>query len=117
MKTRYFLSATVLAVSIAPPAIAQAIQFNIRAQPLRSALLDYGIQSGRRISWSDSPAVDRRTSPINGRFDSNEVLRRLLSGTGLAARTHGTVVLISQDQVPPARAMAVRSEAPVEQAA
>src|SRR6218665_1281310 len=112
MKTRYFLSATVLAVSIAPPAIAQAVQFNIRAQPLRSALLDYGIQSGRRISWSDSPAFDRRISAITGRLDSNEVLRRLLSGTGLAARTHGTVVLISQNQVPPPRALAAPNHAP-----
>lgn len=60
-------------------------QFDIPAQPLRSALDTYGSLTGLGV-LVDSALTQRNTTAIHGEFAPQEALRRMLAGTGLRAR-------------------------------
>jgi hypothetical protein len=56
-------------------------QFNIPAQALRDALLDYTKVTGLGVLVDDAVASDRRSSPVSGSFTAEQALRTLLAGT------------------------------------
>lgn len=62
------------------------IEFNIPAQPLDVALGRYGDLTGREALFDTSLAAGRVSGEVKGALAPDEALRRLLSGTGLAAR-------------------------------
>ena len=83
--------------------IAQAalqIPFDIPPQPLASALLLFGQQSGRQISAEAGLVRGLSTQGVRGTMTVDDALRRLLAGTGLTFRgTDGpTIALQRPDQ-------------------
>lgn len=99
------LTATVLAVMPATSAWAEAAatgpeavqvaqadaaySFDIPAQPLRQALLDFGRQADIQIAFPAGLAADVRAPAIRGSFRAEEALSRLLAGSGLTYRFTG----------------------------
>ena len=98
--------------SICVPAFAAPVSFNIAPQPLRSALLEFGVQSGQQLSYRDSPAFKRTTRAVTGNQEPDDALRQLLDGSGLQARRRGNMLLISMAQAAPAAMIAASGEAP-----
>lgn len=75
---------------------AQATQaYNIGAQPLGSALLSFGRQSGLQLTAPGELLRGVKTSGVHGQLTSQQALGQLLAGTGLsyAPSGNGTVVL------------------------
>lgn len=71
---------------VAPPAWAQGppVQFNLPAEPLPQAILDFYHQSGVRAIYAATPEILKlRTHAVVGRLDSSVALARMLKGTGL----------------------------------
>jgi iron complex outermembrane receptor protein len=71
--------------------------FNIPPQPLQSALILFGQQSGRTIA-ADGATVRGLSSPgVQGTMSIDEALRRLLTGTGLTADgTSGSTITVQK---------------------
>jgi hypothetical protein len=61
------------------------IEFNIPSQPLGAALSHYVDATGRDALYDTSLAAGRLSGDVQGVFAPDEALRKLLSGTGLAA--------------------------------
>src|SRR5690606_19809318 len=82
------LAATVMClpwpVSAADGASPARQLFDIPAQPLDRALLEFSRQSGRQLVAVGSFGDDRRSRPLRGRMEERVALERLLAGTGLA---------------------------------
>lgn len=74
--------------------------FDIRSQPLSSALLQFSSQSGQQILAADTRLADRTVRAVRGRMTPSTALRRLLAGTGLAFRRvdADTIVLVETRQ-------------------
>jgi outer membrane receptor protein involved in Fe transport len=81
-------------------------EFDIRAQPLSSALLQFSGQSGIQVLAADRQIADRYVHGVHGRLAAATALNQLLSGTGLAFRRVGeqTFVLTRADEAGAARA-------------
>ncbi|WP_161633896.1 TonB-dependent receptor [Sphingobium sp. C100] len=81
------LSASVTALAVATPVMAQAQvrEFNIPAQPLSSALLEFSKQSDVLIVVSPEIAQGKRSPAVRGSLPVNEAIGRLLRGSGLRA--------------------------------
>lgn len=75
----------IMATVIAQPAQAEVRSFAIPAQPAETALTVFARQSGLQILASKSLLRGKRTNAVIGRLEVDAALRRLLSGTGLAA--------------------------------
>lgn len=111
------LAATVVClpwpVSAADGASPSRHLFDIPAQPLDSALLEFSRQSGRQLVAVGSFGDDRRSRPLRGLMEERVALERLLAGTGLAfqLRDDGTVV-VSAQAVAPSTAPATPSRVP-----
>jgi hypothetical protein len=79
------------AVAVTDPARAQTnptnapIEFNIPSQSLNVALSRYGDATGREALYDASLTGGRVSGDVRGAFPPDEALRKLLSGTGLAA--------------------------------
>jgi len=73
-----------LAVTAAP-AEAQQRAYDIAAQPLARAVLDYSRQSGVFVLAPMELIKNKRSQRVKGRYDAEDALARLLSGTGLRA--------------------------------
>jgi catecholate siderophore receptor len=71
------------------------IRFDIPEQPLARALADFSRQSAVRVRVDLAAASGARSRPVSGALNAAEALRRLLDGTGLAARfpDDGTVLV------------------------
>ncbi len=77
-------SITAMAISIAA-AQAQAMEFDIEAQPLSSALLEFNEQAGVIVMVSGD-LVDGKTSPaVKGSMEPEDALDKILTGSGLKA--------------------------------
>jgi len=61
------------------------VEFKIPSQPLNAALSRYGDATGREALYDASLAAGRISGDVRGVFAPDEALRKLLSGTGLAA--------------------------------
>ncbi|HEX2092397.1 MAG TPA: TonB-dependent siderophore receptor [Longimicrobiaceae bacterium] len=62
------------------------VRFDVPAQPLTDALSDFSRQSGLRVHVDRAAAAAARSQGVSGRYTAADALRRLLEGTGLAAR-------------------------------
>src|SRR5512138_3084820 len=69
--------------------------FDIAAQPLSGALLQFSAQSGIQVLLANERVADRAAPSVRGRMASDTALRRLLAGTGLTFNRvdAGTIVL------------------------
>lgn len=79
------------------PAFAQADaqrNFDVPAQPLPSALTQFGRQSGLQVSVPAALADGRTSSAVSGSLAPIEALSRLLAGTGLTYRISGNIVTL-----------------------
>lgn len=70
----------------APVQQAPAINFNIPAQPLGSALNAFAEVTGWQVSFQTELAADAKSSGVSGNHTPEEALRTLLDGTGLTYR-------------------------------
>src|SRR5688572_2270299 len=70
--------------------------FDIRAQPLASALLEFSGQSGIQVLAADARLVRRQVRGVRGRMPATTALRQLLAGTGISFRRidAGTIALV-----------------------
>ncbi len=74
-------------------AISTAIRrYNIQAQPLSEALLEFGQQSGLQVTASSNLIRGKQASPVNGNLSTAQALRQLLEGTGLRYEFNGGMV-------------------------
>ncbi|EKV28965.1 Ferrichrome-iron receptor [Caenispirillum salinarum AK4] len=84
----------------APTQVAQAEQalaFDIAAQPLRQALLDFGTQSGLQVAFAAGIGEGLMAQPVRGRHTPAEALRLLLGGSGLSFEfTDGRTVTVTE---------------------
>jgi len=91
--------AAVCAVSIAAtPAFAEVQSFDIPAQPARTAIQEFGRQSGLQILASQTDVGDQKVQALKGEYEPREALRRLLVATNLrvASDDGRTVTLAPQ---------------------
>lgn len=65
---------------------AQALRFDIPAQPLDDALAAYGIASGVQVLYGASLTQGLRSTAVNAQLTAEQALQRLLAGTGLTLR-------------------------------
>ena len=82
---------------LATPAAAQETtrRFDIPAQPLGEALVQFGLQSGLQVVADGSLTAGRQSAGVSGTHSPAEALSRLLAGTGLTFRfTTSTTVLL-----------------------
>ncbi|HTG37381.1 TonB-dependent receptor [Sphingomonas sp.] len=105
MRTTISIRALALAgMAVAPiwatPALAMSdavrgTMIDIPAQDLGSALVYLGRQTGQEVVFAPQLVAGKRASPVRGRMSGEEAVRRLLRGTGLAARatTQGGLVI------------------------
>ena len=84
---------------VALPAAAQAqadVAFDIRAQPVQSALARFAEQSGMQILFPYDRVAGLRTAGVRGRMAPQAALGRLIAGTGLRInRSGGGVMALS----------------------
>ena len=90
-------AASTLALSAASLAYAQEMKaFDIEAQPLSSALIEYSEQSDTNVIVPGD-LVDGKSAPaLSGQMESDEALEKLLDGSGLKyeADTDGSVMIM-----------------------
>ncbi len=67
----------------------QPVPFDVPAQPLELALLQFMDASKTSVIADSSLTATRKSSELKGRFSAEQGLRRLLSGTGLYPRAIG----------------------------
>jgi iron complex outermembrane recepter protein len=80
------MTVCVVALLAVSPAMAQqeSSEFDIPAQPLRSALIAFGRQSKVQLLFADELVGNRMAPALSGRLSHAEALARLLEGSGLA---------------------------------
>lgn len=78
------------------PSVAQAatVQFDIRAQSLDAALIEFSRQSGIQVSAETSTIAGKQSAGGSGRMSPEQALTMLLSGTGLVYRRAGTMLVV-----------------------
>jgi hypothetical protein len=80
-----------------------AVDFDIPAQPLASAIEKYNAVTGRNALYNSTLALGLQSSPLHGRLPPIAALAILLDGTGLTARQDAkgsTVILRSSGNTP-----------------
>lgn len=88
----------------------QQVEFRIEAAPLGDALREYSVQAGSPLMFSGALVSGRTTQGLQGRFDPDTALLKLLEGTGLeAVRGEGRTYLI-REQAGPAAAQSRAAE-------
>lgn len=80
----FWLRAT--AVVAAPVDVRTAMDLDIPAQELASALEMFSHKTGMAVLVDRPLTLDRRSVAVKGRYNATEALARLLSGSGLMAR-------------------------------
>ncbi|MBL4602630.1 MAG: TonB-dependent siderophore receptor [Emcibacteraceae bacterium] len=68
--------------------------FNIRAQSLTEALMQYGKQSGLQVSSGTGLVEGLTSSALSGNYTSSDALNRLLASTGLTYQISGSTVTL-----------------------
>lgn len=101
--------ASILAIAasaIALPAAAQAVRFDIPAQPLGSALQAFSKQSGYRVLFPSKAVGMTRAPAVIGSYAAQTALERILEGTPLTvASINGRVVALAARAAPAQGAM------------
>lgn len=70
--------------------------FNIPAQALDDALMDFGNQSGLQVSIDAAELQGRKSAGVSGRMAPREALARLLAASGFSYRIDGNVVTLGR---------------------
>ncbi|MGE3335307.1 MAG: TonB-dependent receptor [Rhodospirillaceae bacterium] len=81
-----FAAALAMSIALAPQAWAASKRFDIPAQPLSEALIDFAIQADVSIGLGDAKIGARRTSAFQRTATAEEALAALLEGTGFGFR-------------------------------
>lgn len=71
---------------VSAPAFAQQRSYDIAPTSLSRALRDFGRISGKQIIYSEEIVREKRSPQIKGSYSPEEVLQRLLSGSGLSSQ-------------------------------
>jgi outer membrane receptor protein involved in Fe transport len=71
--------------------------FQIPAQPLVSALYEFGEQSGRQVLFKPGLTDNKLSTEVAKAADQEQALAMLLKGTGLSFRRSGDVYLIEEE--------------------
>src|SRR5437870_4118067 len=81
-------SAPMALLAVSKPALAQSQlkQFDIPAQPLSSALLEFSRQSDVLVVVAPDLAAGKKSRALKGSMPAKEAIGRLLSGSNLRAR-------------------------------
>ena len=80
-------------IGLAQAEASQAVHsFNIPAQPLDAALMDFGQQAGLQVSIDAANLAGRTSKGVSGKMASRNALTQLLADSGLAYRVEGNVV-------------------------
>ncbi|MDR3511188.1 MAG: TonB-dependent receptor [Caulobacteraceae bacterium] len=82
------------ALSVAGTAAAQDLVFNIPAESLSKALRDYGRASGRQLIFTEDLVRGLKAPAVRGSFTAEQVLARLLQGSGLTAQVSDKGVIM-----------------------
>jgi outer membrane receptor protein involved in Fe transport len=95
-----------LAFAIAAPAVhaqvpADQHDYDLPAQDLGRSLRAVAIASGRNIIAAADLLEGKIAPPLRGRFDAQDAVARLLSGTGLYVRIVGADIIVERDRTPP----------------
>ncbi|MET3665717.1 iron complex outermembrane receptor protein [Caulobacter sp. 1776] len=77
-----WLMGSALAALVATAAHGEARNYQIKSQDLARALKEFGLQSGRPISFTEDRVRGRRSAEVIGAYDDEVALRRLLQGAG-----------------------------------
>ncbi|QJU59873.1 TonB-dependent receptor [Sphingomonas sp. AP4-R1] len=77
------LSMPAMAAPVAPAAESAAIDFNIPASDLGTALNEAGQQASLQISFPYEPIAGRRAPAVKGRMPASAAIRQLITGSGL----------------------------------
>ncbi len=80
------LATTTCLVAFATPAHAQTKSYNIPAGDLADGLDAFARQSGEQIVYKVDEVRGRSGKAVRGRYDADDALRRLLSGSGFQLR-------------------------------
>ncbi|HEX6858599.1 MAG TPA: TonB-dependent receptor plug domain-containing protein, partial [Caulobacteraceae bacterium] len=110
-------SAIVSVASLATPAAAaaQAVTFDLPAQPLTQALKAYGATADQQLIYSERLVQGRTAPALKGEYSPEQALSLLLAGSGLTAdRTPGGVVTIRSAASDPQSSGAAAGGAEVE---
>lgn len=84
-------------VAAAQTGAAQAIRsFDIPAQALDEALMDFGSQSGLQVSINASDLQGQHIAGLRGRMSTEDALARLLATSGFTFRIEGNVVTLAR---------------------
>ena len=75
---------------------AERLEFDIPAQPLAEALIQFGRQAGLQASAETGVVETLRSSPVKGQMTWQQALTTLLSGTGLTYRRTGSLVTLER---------------------
>ncbi len=89
-------AAAVLAWSGAASAAERTVRFEIPAQPLTSALNEFGVQSGSAVLFKADVTGSRLSHPVSGAANPEAALTAMLDGTGLSYRREGDAFVIVQ---------------------
>ncbi|QDX26937.1 TonB-dependent receptor [Sphingomonas suaedae] len=89
------------------PALAQAttlasarqFDFDLPAQPLGSALLQFSRVTGLQVATSPDLLNGMRSTPLRGRMTAAQALRRLMSGSSIDGRIVGDTVTVTRRRV------------------
>lgn len=84
-----------LAVSIPFMAQAQAVHFNIPAQPLSSALQAFGHQANIEVLYAPEDIQGLRSKAVNGDLELQQAVATLLGETGLSFNIQGNTLMLS----------------------
>jgi iron complex outermembrane receptor protein len=89
----------------------QVRAFDIPAQELDSALRAFAQVSLQQIAFEDSAVKGKRSTPLKGEYTVRDALARILSGSGLTARTgeSGLIIIGDVGQISDAGARSVGS--------
>lgn len=84
-------AASLLALSLATgAAYAQETEFDIEAQPLAKALLDFNEQSGLTVAAPRDLVADKLSPAVRGEMEPEEALEKILSESGLKSNELAT---------------------------
>jgi iron complex outermembrane receptor protein len=119
--SRHFCTPLFAALLAAPavcvtPAHAESLQsFDIPAQPLATALTEYGRQAGMQIFFPRSAIGVARTGAIKGSMTRQAALQKLLAGSSLQVRSDdGKTIVLGMQSGSPAGVQVTESDEPPE---
>jgi outer membrane receptor for ferric coprogen and ferric-rhodotorulic acid len=80
-----------------PAAQSMVRSYNIPAQPLSEALIQFGQQSGLQVTTNSDLVEGKKASPVNGNMSADQALDQLLTGTNLHHHVNGGMVSLVAD--------------------